>query len=161
MEINSCNSVCHLCRRKTLKQRTHHAALPSFFIRAFVQVTSAPCMVLRRQCHPWWVPKLADQVSIGIGSVAKMSIDLYSIIARSFMGQRPMYILVSRLYSLNNQNVKGIVSIARKFNKKMQHFSSSHLINFEQVRAISTCRDSSNLLEAGRRPVRSQIPETC
>jgi len=107
------------------------------------------------------VPKLADQVSIGIGSVAKMSIDLYSIIARSFMGQRPMYILVSRLYSLNNQNVKGIVSIARKFNKKMQHFSSSHLINFEQVRAISTCRDSSNLLEAGRRPVRSQIPETC
>ena len=29
---------------------------------------------------------------------------------------------------------------------------------FEQVRAISTCRDSSNLLEPGRRPVRSQIP---
>jgi len=28
----------------------------------------------------------------------------------------------------------------------------------DQVRAISTCRDSSNLLEAGRRPVRSQIP---
>jgi len=27
-----------------------------------------------------------------------------------------------------------------------------------QVRVISTCRDSSNLLEAGRRPVRSQIP---
>jgi len=25
----------------------------------------------------------------------------------------------------------------------------------DQVRAISTCRDSSNLLEAGRRPVRS------
>jgi len=28
----------------------------------------------------------------------------------------------------------------------------------EQVRAISTCRDSSNMLEPGRRPVRSQIP---
>ena len=30
--------------------------------------------------------------------------------------------------------------------------------SFEQVRAISTCPDSSNLLNAGRRPVRSQIP---
>ena len=29
---------------------------------------------------------------------------------------------------------------------------------FEKVRAISTCLDSSNLLEPGRRPVRSQIP---
>jgi len=28
----------------------------------------------------------------------------------------------------------------------------------DQVRAISTCRDSSNLLEPGCRPVRSQIP---
>jgi len=32
--------------------------------------------------------------------------------------------------------------------------------SFDQVRAISTCRDSSksNLLEPGRRPIRSQIP---
>ena len=29
---------------------------------------------------------------------------------------------------------------------------------FWNYRAMSTCRDSSNLLEAGRRPVRSQIP---
>jgi len=30
--------------------------------------------------------------------------------------------------------------------------------SFEQDRAISTCRGSSNLLVAGRRPLRSQIP---
>jgi len=30
--------------------------------------------------------------------------------------------------------------------------------SFEQVRAISTCRDSSNLLEDGRTSVQSQIP---
>ena len=29
---------------------------------------------------------------------------------------------------------------------------------FEQVRSISTCLDSSNLLEPSHRPVRSQIP---
>jgi len=35
--------------------------------------------------------------------------------------------------------------------------SNRSATSFEQVRTISTCRDSSNLLESGRRPVRGQI----
>jgi len=39
----------------------------------------------------------------------------------------------------------------------MELVSNRSATSFEQVRAISTSRDSSNLLEAGRRPVRSQF----
>jgi len=40
----------------------------------------------------------------------------------------------------------------------MEFASNRSATSFEQVRAISTCGDSSNLLEAGRPLVRSQIP---
>jgi len=37
----------------------------------------------------------------------------------------------------------------------LDQLRTGHATRFEQVRAISTCRDSSDLLEARRRPVRS------
>jgi len=37
--------------------------------------------------------------------------------------------LVSSVYSLSNQNGNDVISIAHKFKKQMQHFSSSHLVN--------------------------------
>ena len=80
------------------------------------------------------VQKLAKQVSIGKLNVAKISSDVYSFrpyrsLIHGTVSAVGLHIGPS-LHILNNQNGNGIVSIAHKFNKKMQHFSSSHLVDF-------------------------------
>ena len=58
-----------------------------------------------------------------------------------------------------NFNPLTVRSIRNSLNSlKSNSGSNLSATSFEQVRAISTCRDRSNLLEAGLRPVRSQIP---
>ena len=73
-----------------------------------------------------------------------------------------------RIYTLihRNRTINTASSVAEKkhIDKRAiqeQQSSLTSVVFFWQVRAMSTCRDSSNLLEPGRRPVRSQIPVRC